>query len=59
MKTIGQKPDNITKIELSKIKISKNNVRKNLEAGNEDSSIEDLAKCINKQGLLSARARNV
>jgi ParB family chromosome partitioning protein len=53
MKSIEQNPNNVTKIMLSKIIISKNNVRKNLEAGNEDSSIEDLAKCINNRGLLN------
>jgi len=38
---------------MHKISISEHNVRKNLEAGSEDSNIEDLAKSINEQGLLN------
>ena len=53
MESTYQKPANILNIELSKIIISHNNVRKNLEAGNEDSSIEDLAKSIDKNGLIN------
>ena len=53
MKPDNQQSMNIIQIQLSKITLSKNNVRKNLEAGNEDSTIEDLAKSINKHGLLN------
>jgi len=40
-------------ISMNKIIISDLNVRKNLEAGSEDSNIEDLAKSINEKGLLN------
>ena len=40
-------------ISMYKISISEYNVRKNLEAGSEDSNIEDLAKSINEKGLLN------
>ena len=39
-------------IPLSKIIISDLNVRKNLEAGLEDSNLEDLAESIKENGLL-------
>jgi len=38
---------------MEKISISEHNVRKNLEAGSEDSNLEDLAKSINEQGLFN------
>lgn len=40
-------------IEIDKIDISGFNTRKDLEAGTEDSSIDNLAESISKQGLLS------
>ena len=40
-------------ISMNNIIISDFNVRKNLEAGSEDSNIEDLAKSINEKGLLN------
>ena len=40
-------------IPLDQIKISEFNVRKNLDAGSEDSNIDDLARSINEKGLLS------
>ena len=40
-------------IPLSKIIISKLNVRKNLEAGHEDSTLDDLAESIRENGLLN------
>jgi ParB family chromosome partitioning protein len=53
MESTYQNPETILQIKLSKIIISQNNVRKNLKAGNEDSSIEDLAKSIDKNGLIN------
>jgi len=43
----------ITEIPLEEIDLSEFNVRKNLDDGQFDSSIEDLANSIEKQGLLS------
>ncbi len=40
-------------IPLSKITISDLNVRKNLDAGHEDSTLDDLAESIRKNGLLN------
>ena len=40
-------------IPMKKIVISELNVRKNLEAGSEDSNLEDLARSINEKGLLN------
>ena len=40
-------------IELSAIRVSDSNTRKDLDAGTEDTSIEDLANSIREQGLLS------
>src|SRR5260370_39840079 len=43
----------VHEIKLSLIEVSELNVRKNLADGEDDSSISDLAKSINKQGLLN------
>jgi len=43
----------IKEIEMEKIFISKFNTRKDLDAGTEEGGIDDLAKSINEQGLLS------
>ncbi len=43
----------IQEIKLSEINVSDLNTRKNLEAGTEDSSLNDLANSIKEQGLLS------
>jgi ParB family chromosome partitioning protein len=40
-------------IPLKNLRLSKLNVRKNLDAGQEDSGVEELARSIEKQGLLS------
>ena len=40
-------------IPLEEIRVSELNVRKNLEAGSEDSNIEDLARSIHEKGLLN------
>ena len=41
------------RIPLANVVISEFNVRKNLEAGTEDSSLEDLAKSIHRHGVLN------
>ncbi len=43
----------VQEIDISSIRVSKLNVRKDLEAGSEDADIDDLAKSIAEQGLLS------
>jgi len=43
----------VKNIPISKITISDLNVRKNLDAGHEDSSLNDLAESIRKNGLLN------
>lgn len=40
-------------IPLDQIRVSELNVRKNLDAGSEDSNIEDLARSIDEKGLLN------
>jgi ParB family chromosome partitioning protein len=44
---------NVREISLQDVDISEFNTRKNLADGQYDSTIEDLAKSIEKQGLLS------
>ncbi|MHA1654385.1 MAG: ParB/RepB/Spo0J family partition protein, partial [Candidatus Thorarchaeota archaeon] len=43
----------VQEIDISAIRVSELNIRKDLEAGTEDSSIDDLARSIAEQGLLS------
>ena len=43
----------VKEIDISLIRVSELNVRKDLSAGTEDTDIEDLAKSIAEQGLLS------
>jgi ParB-like chromosome segregation protein Spo0J len=43
----------ITELGLSEIRVSGLNTRKDLQAGNEDSSLADLANSIKEQGLLN------
>ena len=40
-------------IQISKIVVSNQNVRKDLNAGNEDTNLDDLANSIKEKGLLS------
>lgn len=50
----------VREISIDKISVSKYNVRRDLEAGNNDSSIEDMANSIREKGLLcpiTVRAR--
>ncbi len=42
----------VREIEIDKVVVSAQNTRKRLEAGQEDSSLEDLAASIREKGLL-------
>ncbi|HEX5484110.1 MAG TPA: ParB N-terminal domain-containing protein, partial [Terriglobia bacterium] len=44
---------NIADIPIDQIAVSRLNTRKDLAAGNEDSSIDDLAESIREKGLLN------
>ena len=44
---------NLMEIDLDRIRVSELNTRKDLQAGNEDSDIEDLANSIRARGLIN------
>lgn len=46
-------PEKIQEIKLDDIEVSELNTRKNLNAGTEDSSLDDLAESIEKEGVLN------
>jgi ParB/RepB/Spo0J family partition protein len=49
----GRIMDQFTEIPLDQIEVSMQNTRKDLKQGNEDASLEDLAKSIQEHGLLN------
>ena len=53
MQQKGRKMDQFIEIPLDQIEVSTQNTRKDLKQGNEDATLEDLAKSIQEHGLLN------